>query len=180
VADLLAQFPANDLLPLRIGKAALEAVDPGTLTSLSPFGDEAALSDALQSAMGVALPKPGRSTAKDGTRCIWFGRDTALLIGPQPAAALADHGAVVDVSDGWAAVSLSGAASVDVLARLVPLDLRPATFKIGHTARCQVQHMAASITRTGADAFLILAFRSMIGSLVHDVKQAMAAVASRG
>jgi sarcosine oxidase subunit gamma len=40
--------------------------------------------------------------------------------------------------------------------------------------------MTASITRTGAESFLILVFRSMAATLVHDLKQAMAAVASRG
>jgi heterotetrameric sarcosine oxidase gamma subunit len=76
-------------------------------------------------------------------------------------------------------VSLKGAGAVDVLARLVPLDLREGHFKRGHTARSQVMHMQASVTRLASDEFMIMVFRSMAGTLVHDMKQAMAAVASR-
>ena len=38
----------------------------------------------------------------------------------------------------------------------------------------------ASITRTGAETFLILVFRSMAETLRHDLKEAMEAVAARG
>jgi len=37
--------------------------------------------------------------------------------------------AVVDQSDGWAALRVTGAGAVDVLARLVPVDLRPQVFR---------------------------------------------------
>ena len=78
------------------------------------------------------------------------------------------------------AVQLRGARAVDVLARLVPVDLRAAQFKRGHTVRTDLMHMTASITATGANTFLILVFRSMAQTLVHDLKTAMEGVASRG
>ncbi len=168
------------LLPLTMGKATLAETDAGHLTSLSPFGDGSEFLTALEKAHGIAMPKPNRSTGKDGARCIWFGRGEILLIGPAPDATLAKHAAVVDLSDAYACVELSGAAAVDVLARLVPVDLRASAFKRGHTLRSQLMHMSASITRTGADKFQIMVFRSMAHTLVHDLKQAMAAVASRG
>ena len=177
--DLKAVSPCAGLLPLHIGSTKVVEQDLGQLSSLSPFGDASRLSDALQQAHGMALPKPGRATGKDGARCIWFGRDEVLLAGPVPDAGLARHAAVVDQSDAWAAVSLSGEGCVDVLARLVPVDLRASHFKRGHTARTMVQHMTASITRTADDSFLILVFRSMAGTLVHDLKSAMEGVAAR-
>ena len=70
--------------------------------------------------------------------------------------------------------------AVDVLARLVPVDLRDAAMKRGHSIRTQVLHMSASVTKLGTDHFQIMVFRSMAGTLVHDLKRAMAAVASRG
>lgn len=180
MGELKAITPFASLLPLNIGQATLEEVDAGHMTSLSPFGEASDLSRALEKAHGIAMPKPNRTTGKYGARCIWFGRGEVLLMGPAPDKALGMHAAVVDLSDAWACVTLSGAASVDVLARLVPVDLRSTAFKRGHTARTQVLHMSASITRVGADRFQILVFRSMTATLVHDVKQAMAAVASRG
>ena len=63
---------------------------------------------------------------------------------------------------------------------LVPVDLRDTAMKRGHSIRTQVVHMNASVLKLGADHFQIMVFRSMAGTLVHDLKRAMAAVASRG
>lgn len=180
MGELKVMSACEGLLPLNIGAATLEEIAPGHLTSVSAFGDASALSAALEKAHGMILPKPNRSTGKEGARCVWFARNEALLMGPAPDKSLTKHGAVVDVSDGWASVVLSGPTAVDVLARLVPVDLRDGAFKRGHTVRTQVQHMSASITRLGSDRFQILVFRSMAVTLVHDLKQAMAAVAARG
>jgi sarcosine oxidase gamma subunit len=43
-----------------------------------------------------------------------------------------------------------------------------------------VQHMNGSVTRIGADSFVILVFRSMAGTLYHDLERAMESVAARG
>lgn len=180
MVELTAKTPCDGLLPLKIGAAELTEVEGGALTSLSPMGDVAALGAALEKAHGPGWPAPLRATGKAGARCIWFGRDAALLMGPVPDPALAEHAAVVDQSDAWAVVELKGAGAVDVLARLVPVDLREGQFKRGHSLRTQIYHMSASITKTGADTFLILVFRSMASTLVHDIKTAMEAVAARG
>lgn len=166
-------------LPMTYGTVTVAALDLGAMTSLSPFGDASDLSGALEKAHGVTLPGPGESTVAGDVRCIWFGRGEVLLTGVPPSAELARHAAVVDQSDGWAVVSVEGADAVDVLARLVPLDLRDKAFPLGATARSQVLHMHGSITKRAADSFMIMVFRSMAGTLVHDLKQAMAAVASR-
>lgn len=178
--DLKALSPCEGLLPLSIGAAELVELEGGVLTSLSPLGDVAALGAALEKAHGMAWPAPLCATGKDGARCLWFGRDAALLMGPTPDAKLAKHAAVVDQSDAWAVVRLSGPAAVDVLARLVPVDLRESSFKRGHSLRTQLYHLSASITKVGADGFMILVFRSMAATLVHDIKAAMEAVAARG
>lgn len=179
MVELRAQSAAAGLLPLSIGTVSVEEVDPGVLTSIAPH-DADKLSAALEKAHGMALPGPLRATGKEGNRCIWFGHREVLLAGPAPDKTLGKHAAVVDQSDGWTCVTLSGAGSVDVLARLVPVDLREGTFKRGHTVRAPIQHMTGSITRIGADRFLILVFRSMAGTLVHDLKTAMEAVTARG
>lgn len=181
MAELIARSPCEGVLPLEIGGRRLEAEDLGALTSLGVFkGREEALRDALKSAHGLGLPGPNRATGKAGARAIWFGRAHILLAGPSPDAALAKYAALTDQSDAWAAVTLSGDGAEAVLARLVPVDLRRAAFKRGHSVRTQLMHLSASITRTGDSAFLILAFRSIAETLVHDLKTAMEAVAARG
>ena len=102
-----------------------------------------------------------------------------MLIGPEPDASLGEYAALTDQSDGWAVVRLEGKGAGDVLARLVPLDLRPASFKRGHSARTDLAHMMASLTKVGENAFQIMVFRSMARTLVHDLKTAMEGVAAR-
>ena len=181
MADLIAKSPCAGLLPVTVGAITLSEEDLGVLTSLAPYrGQEKAAAEALKAAHGMAWPGPGRATGKAGARAIWFGRAHVLLAGPAPDPSLADHAALTDQSDAWATVRLEGAGVEAVLARLIPLDLRPAQFKRGHTARTQLMHMNVSVTRVGDRAFLILAFRSMAKTLVHDLKTAMEAVAALG
>lgn len=181
MAELIARAPYGGALPLTLGTVTLSAEDLGLLTSLAPFrGRHKALSEALKEAHGMALPAPGRATGKAGARAIWFGRDHVLLAGPEPLASLGEHGALTDQSDAWTVLRLEGAGAEQVLARLVPIDVRAAQFKRGHTARTQLMHMSASLTRIADQAFVIMVFRSMAHTLVHDLKTAMEAIAARG
>jgi methylglutamate dehydrogenase subunit D len=181
VTDLTAKSPCAGLLPLKIGSVTLGEEDVGAMTSLAPYqGRDKGLSSALKAAHGMGFPAPGRSTGKAGARVIWFSQGQALLMGPAPDASLGQYAALSDQSDAWAVVRLQGKGCVDVLARLVPLDLRPAHFKRGHTARTECAHMMASLTKTGENAFQIMVFRSMAKTLVHDLKTAMEGVAARG
>lgn len=180
MVELVAKTPCAGLLPRRIGALVAEEAPLGPLTILKPYkGQTKALSEALKAARGMAVPGVGRATGKEGARAIWFGRDEILLAGLPPTETLTKHAAVVDQSDGWAAVTLSGPGHEDVLARLVPLDLRAASFKRGHTARTLIGHMNGSVTRLSADRMLLLVFRSMAATLVHELTEAMESVTAR-
>ena len=180
MADLMAKSPCEGLLPIEIGVVSLKEVEMTQMTSLAAYrGQEAALSDALKAAHGMALPAANRATGKEGARAVWFGQGQILLMGPKPADALSEHAVMTDQSDAWAVVRLEGVSAVDVLARLIPIDLRQEHFKRGHSARTQLQHMMVSITRVGDAAFQIMAFRSMAKTLVHELESAMKGVAAR-
>lgn len=181
MADLIARTPCKSLLPLEIGDVVLREIDVRRLTSITPFkGQEVPVADILKSAHGVGLPVPNRSSEKAGCCVIWFARGQVLLMGADPDPVLFKHAALTDQSDAWAVVALEGAKAEDVLARLVPADLRGSTFKIGHTLRTQLMHMHASVTRIATDTFQIMVFRSMAETLVHDLRSAMEGVAARG
>ena len=178
--ELRAQTACAGLLPVATDECTLEEVSLGQMYQVSPFaGAWAAASDDLKKLFGVELPAAGGATQNGDVRLIWFGRETALLMGAEHAPDL-KCAAVTDQSDAWASVVLRGSSAVDVLARLVPTDLRPTVFGAGATARTLVGHMSVSITRTEADAFLILVFRSMAQTLIEEITEAMEAVASRG
>ena len=68
---------------------------------------------------------------------------------------------------------------MDVLARLVPVDLRLAAFPVGRAVRPGLNHMNAVILRTGDHAFEIMVFRSMARTAWHEVETTMNMVAAR-
>ncbi len=180
MGELVTKSACEELLPLQIGGVQLSELTQTRMTSLAPKrGQEDALSDVLKGAHGMALPAVNRATGREGARAIWFGMGQVMLIGPMPDVALGAFAAMTDQSDAWAVVRLEGTGAEDVLARLVPLDLRSGSFKRGHTARSQLQHMTVSVTRVGEQAFQIMAFRSMAQTLVHELETAMKRVAAR-
>ena len=180
MTDLIAISPCGGFDPLSIGTVTLSETDPGTLTGIAAYdGQDKPLSAALKSVHGMAAPAPGRATGKEGARALWFGHRMILLQGPAPDAGLGQYAALTDQSDGWAVMRLEGADAADVLARLTPIDLRESQFKRGHTARTELAHMMASITRLGPQSYQIMVFRSLANTLVHDLKTAMKSVAAR-
>ena len=178
MVKLVARTPLDDLV-FDHGDTRLAEVDLGPLTCLSARRDVGALGSALEAAHGVVWPAPGATAVSGETRIIWFGVGQAMLKGVSPAGGLAEHAALVDQSDAWAAMELSGAGARTVLARLTPIDLRDGAFAEGRTARTLLQHMGCSLTRTGPDTYLILVMRSMAGSAAHDLTRAMETVAAR-
>ncbi|MHC0054900.1 sarcosine oxidase subunit gamma [Actibacterium sp. D379-3] len=181
MARLIARPAVAGGLPLELGATRLTAPEVGAITVIAPYaGAGAALSRALTAAHGLTFPAPNRVVAHAGARLVWSGRGQALLLGPSPGPGLAAHAALVDQSDGWAVFGLGGAGARAVLARLTPLDLRADVFGPGQTARTQLGHMAAAITRRGDDGYEIMVFRSMARTALEDLEQAMKSVAARG
>ena len=180
MAELKARMPLVRLLPMEASGVRVREVDLGAMTLVMPYrGCDAALSDALEAAHGLRWPEPGRMTGTTGRGILWFGRAQAMLIGMAPVAGLKDHAAVVDQSDAWAVVEIEGDRAAEALARLTPVDLRPGVFEIGHTARTELAHMAASLTRTDEATFLVMVFRAFAHTLVHELSVALEGVAAR-
>ncbi len=179
VVDLTSLTPCNGILPLSNDGVTLSEIDPGRITALMPFrGQREALTEALQAAHGLRFPEPGHMTATDTASCVWTARDQAFLMGPAPDDSLARFASVTDQSDAWAVVLLAGVDAEEVLARLVPIDLRPSAFPEGAAARTLLQHMTVTICRR-PEGLQIMGFRSMARTLAHDIGDAMAAVAGR-
>lgn len=177
MARLVAISPCRGLVPVEVEGATLTEVTPEAITSVAPFRDrEKAVSAALEAAVGGAFPRPNRTTGKDGARVIWTGPGQAMILGPRVAP---EGAAVTDQSDAWAVLRLEGPLSEAALARLVPLDVRRAHFRTGHTARTQLRHMTCSLTRVGASAFEIMVFRSMAKTAVEELERAMQSVSAQ-
>lgn len=178
MASLIEISPCEGLLPKIAGGMVLSELSFARVTSVAPFkGKTRALGAALK-AMGLGWPGAGQSVRAKDSAVLWSGMDQAFLIGPDPAP-LQGLAALTDQSDGWARMRLKGPGAEQALARLVPLDLRAHVFAEGQVARSGLNHMMLHIGRSGADSFDLMVFRSMAGSAVHELHQAMEAVAAR-
>lgn len=176
--SLIEKTPCEGLLPISAGGVTLSEIAPTGITSVAPFaGKERAVGTALK-AIGLGWPAPGKSFVKGQTACLWTGRGQAFLIGAAPED-LDGIAALTDQGDAWARMRLEGEGIEEVLSRLVPLDLRTASFADGGVARSGLGHMMMILHRTGERAFDIMVFRSMAATAVHEIGQAMSGVAAR-
>ena len=177
MVELIAKSACKGL-PLQVGALELSEDAPAAITSVMPFaGQEVAVSEALKSAIGATFPAAGRSTGRAGARVVWSGAGQALILGA-PMVAL-KGAAITDQSDGWACLALRGPGARDVLARLVPIDLRETVFKRGHAARTLLGHMPCLLLHSAADRYDMLVSRSMARTAIHELEVAMKSVAAQ-
>jgi heterotetrameric sarcosine oxidase gamma subunit len=177
VPELIAKS-ALEGQSLTVGTVTLAEVDVGRVTSVAVLpGGAKAVAKGLK-ALGLAMPEPNSFAEKKGAQIVWTGREQAFLVGVEPPAL--EGAAVTDQTDGWTVLALSGAGAVDVLARLVPMDLRLPAFPVGRAVRTQLNHMNVVILRVGDHAFEIMGFRSMARTAWHELEAAMQMLAARG
>ncbi len=175
--ELIAKSALEGHAPLTLGGVTLAEVAVGPITSIAVLpGGAKAVAKALKP-LGLAMPVPNGFAQKAGARIVWTGRDQAFLMGID--APVLEGAAVTDQSDGWAVLALSGVGAVEVLARLVPLDLRLTVFQVGRSARSGLNHMNAVVLRVGDHAFEIMVFRSMARTAWHELAAAIEAVVAR-
>jgi heterotetrameric sarcosine oxidase gamma subunit len=173
VAKLIALSPCGDLLPLEIGGIVVSEVSVDRLTSVAPFsGKTKATAASLKDQVGAVLPALNRRSGA----VTWFGHGVWMIAGTVSLDGLA---AVTDQSDAWAVVQIEGQGVEDVLARLVPVDLRGHIFKKSHVAKTMLGHMSVTVTRVSPQGFEIMVMRSMAATLVHDLQVAMRGIALR-
>ncbi len=173
VAKLIALSPCSDLLPLEVSGIVVTEVRVDRLTSVAPFNGMAkAASASLKDQVGAVLPAPNRCSGA----VTWFGHGVWMVAG---AVSLDGLAAVTDQTDAWAVIHIDGQGVEDVLARLVPVDLRGPVFKKNHVTKTMLGHMSVTITRVGSRGFEIMVMRSMAATLVHDLHVAMRGVGLR-
>jgi heterotetrameric sarcosine oxidase gamma subunit len=176
VPELIAKS-ALEGRSVTLGGVTLAEIEVGPITSLALFPGGAKAAAKGLKALGVAMPEPNAFAEKKGVRIVWTGRDQAFLIGVEPPAI--EGAALTDQSDGWTVLSVNGMAGAEVLARLVPIDLRLVAFPVGRAMRTQLNHMNVVILRSGDYAFEIMVFRSMARTAWHEIEAAMQMLAAR-
>ena len=175
MAELIAKT-ALEGKSVTIGGTTLAERDLGPITSIAAFpGKWPAVNAVLHP---LTFPEPNRCTEADDGWLVWTGPDQAFLIGTT-APSLVGIAATSDQSGGWACLSLQGPVAADALMRLVPLDLRPQSFLMGHAARAPLGHMNMVLICPAANHFLILVFRSMARTAFHELETALNMLSAR-
>lgn len=86
------------------------------------------------------------------------------------AAALAGQGAhVVDQSDGFVLMRMTGPNVRRILAKCIAVDLHPQSFAVGRAAAMMCCHVAANVARVGADTFEIAVPRSYADDVFEEI-----------
>lgn len=177
MAKLVAVSPCARLLPVTAGGVTISEIVLDQIYSFAPFaGQTAAVSALIERQLGMPLSPVGFAATRRRVRMQWLSQGCWIVTRK---VALDGVAAMTDQSDAWAVVHIAGAPVVDVLSRLVPIDLREAVFVPGQTARTLLGHMSVAITRVGADEFEIMGMRSMAGTLVHELTTAARQFAMR-
>lgn len=177
--ELIAKSSLSGFAPLTHLGTTLAEGDLGPVTSVAPFPGRLAQVNAALAPLGLTFPAPNTQSVNGAARLVWTGRDQAFLIGVEAPAGLTDHAALTAQADGWAVLTISGPAAVDALMRPVPLDLRETAFPVGRTVRAPLNHMQAVLTRTGAQVFEVMVFRSMARTAWHELAEALEVLAAR-
>lgn len=120
------------------------------------------------------LPAPGRSAPMWDGIALGLAPGTAMLLGGARPDLPTEAAAVVDLSDGFAVLRLSGPACTEVLARVCRLDLHENTFPPGACARTPVAQVATILHRASLAGFDLLAPATFAHSLVHALLTAAA------
>jgi heterotetrameric sarcosine oxidase gamma subunit len=135
---------------------------------------------ALAHALGFGAPTTPGSAAGRGITVLAIGPGRWQIVfeagaaPPALASGLAGIATVTDASHLYAALQLEGPRAVEILRRLVTLDVDPAVFPPGAVATTEVHTMTVQLRRAG-EAYELAAGRSYAASLVEEVVRAAAA-----
>jgi sarcosine oxidase subunit gamma len=147
------------------------------LGKLNIRGDNS-LKAAVKAATGCHFPPLANHFETAGERhIVWLGPDEYLLLcesGKEKAlydtltsTIKTNHFAITDVSDSLCALSLSGEAVRDVLAKGCSLDFHPSKFGAGRCAQSLLAHAGITLMALPVDAFILIC-RTSFAPYVHD------------
>ncbi|MEM6634760.1 MAG: sarcosine oxidase subunit gamma family protein [Pseudomonadota bacterium] len=165
------------------GLVKLRDMGPTGMLTVRGTLDDTKFGAALLKATGVELPGKLRILGTADMRIAWMSPDELLVICPYAQAAkmsralsdaLSDqHALVVNVSDTRVALSVEGAATREVLAKLTPVDVAPDAMPAGTIRRTRLAQVPAAFWFDADGNATVIAFRS-VAAYVFDLLQSAA------
>jgi sarcosine oxidase subunit gamma len=142
----------------------------GMITLRGDLGSEA-LEKAVKAVTGVDVPAQRRINLQGEAGAAWMSPDELLLLVPYADVAAAlerlhdmlagTHFLAVDVSDARVMFRLEGQGVREVVAKLMPVDMRKEAFGEGEFRRSRMAQIPAAIWMPGVDRVQIICFRSV-------------------
>jgi methylglutamate dehydrogenase subunit D len=170
------------------GEAGVVIAERGDLaiaTIIARKGKAQAVRAAAKDAFGVELPTVPRRIESDRIAFIWAGPEQWLAVagpGNPPGhfetmlAGIFDGlASISEQSDGRTVIRISGPRARDALAKGLPIDLHPRTFRTGDTALTLAAHIGAQIWQVDdAPTYDIAVFRGFARSFWNFLTEASA------
>ena len=149
------------------GTSLIQLVPQRSIVSIAAFRGQAA---ALDAALGITLPTTPRRVGN----FLWSGPNVWLAISEEPIQFenIQHAAAVTDQSDGVTLFRVIGPNIRKILAKLVPIDLRPSAFPSDAVAITLAAHIGIRIWQEDDGAFILACFRSFAGALHHALIEA--------
>lgn len=152
--------------------------DPGLCGMINLRCDLAVLGGSLA---GAAVPGIGGIVVTGDLAMVWMSPDELLLILPQDGvtallARISDilqgvNHLALDVTDARAVFTLTGSGAREVIAKLAPVDLHPASFGAGTFRRSRLGQVAAAFWMDQAGDIHVMCFRSVADYALALLKQ---------
>jgi sarcosine oxidase subunit gamma len=151
---------------------SITPIAPRSIAGIGAFRDQGRLLAALQAEFGIDIPTTPRFVTAGAITlsCLAPGRylasaDRGTDLPASFAKSLAGLAAITDQSNLWEMFSLSGAPVREVLARLVPIDLSPAKFRIGDLALTRAGHLDVRLWHVAEQTYELAVARSYADDL---------------
>jgi sarcosine oxidase subunit gamma len=162
------------------GTARIAEAGPRGMVTLRGDLADKKFAKAVKDAVGLGVPGQGEALVEGEKGVLWMSPDELLLMmpyaeAPAVAAAIAEalagtHHLAANVSDARAVFTVSGPGAREVIAKLTPADLHPASFGPGRVRRTRMAQIAAAVWMTSEEAIEIVCFRSVAQYLFDVLK----------
>jgi methylglutamate dehydrogenase subunit D len=168
----------------RQGVIATVCDDVALASVLARKGQGAAVVRRAREGFGVDLPHAPRRVSVKALSFLGVAPDAWWVSRPGEAtelisvlaAALDNTASVIDQSDGYALLRLTGPKVRDSLVKFVTVDLHPEVFRCGDVATTGASHMSITLSRvqdepSRAPVFEVAVFRSLAASFWHTLRE---------
>jgi len=158
-----------------IGSLTITECPNWAIASIAACKDsEGSLATAFKEAMGMALPKPAKSTEKNNINVFWTSPNQYFVEAPiaqhelladMLVKSLKQTASVTEQTDGFVRFDLTGESCSEVFERLCILDTR--VMKKGAVSRTSLEHSGCFVLCRASDHFSVYGPRSTAGSIHH-------------